>query len=61
VYARHPFPLWQRVGFVAAGLLVGLRRPEYGLGDGRAAFLGRLEGLFGRTFGQNVPHGAVVR
>lgn len=53
VLARHPFPLWHRWGFVAAGLLVGVRRgSEYAPRDGGAAFLGRLEGVWGRTFGR---------
>ncbi|MBB3156743.1 hypothetical protein FHS07_000427 [Microbacterium proteolyticum] len=52
VLALHPFPWWHRWGFVAAGLLVGVRRGgEYGLADGPAALLGRLEGVLGRTFG----------
>lgn len=52
VLARHPFPLWHRWGFVAAGLLVGLRRGgEYRPADGMVAFWGRLEGVLGRTFG----------
>lgn len=53
VLARHPFPLRHRWGFVAAGLLVGVRRgSEYGPLDGGAAFLGRLEGVCGRTLGR---------
>ncbi|WP_155947553.1 glycosyltransferase family 2 protein [Microbacterium sp. MRS-1] len=51
VLARHPFPLWHRWGFVAAGALVGLRRGnEYRPWDGIAAVVGRLEGVVGRTF-----------
>jgi hypothetical protein len=51
VYARHPFPFWQRWGFVAAGLFIGLRRGEYTLTDGIPAFVGRVEGLLGRSLG----------
>lgn len=61
VYARHPFPLWQRWGFVAAGLLIGLRRGEYGLLDGGPAFVGRLEGVVGRTFGSADSNPAAPR
>lgn len=60
VLARHPFPLWHRWGFVVAGLLVGVRRgSEYGPLDGIAAFVGRLEGVLGRTLGHD--GGAAVR
>lgn len=61
VYARHPFPLWQRWGFVAAGLLVGLRRGEYRITDGVPAACGRLEGVLGRAFGRANLHRAVRR
>ncbi|WP_300590353.1 glycosyltransferase family 2 protein [Microbacterium sp.] len=62
VYRAHPFPMWQRLGFVAAGLLIGIRRRgEYGLTDGVPAFMGRLEGLLGRTFGRRSDARAVSR
>ncbi len=62
VYRVHPFPIWQRLGFVAAGLLIGFRRrAEYGVMDGGPAFLGRLEGLIGRTLGGRHPDAAVAR
>lgn len=61
VYARHPFPLWQRWGFVAAGLVIGARRHEYQLLDGAPAFLGRLEGVSGRPLGHLKAHRAVQR
>jgi glycosyltransferase involved in cell wall biosynthesis len=61
VYSRHPFPLWRRWGFVVAGLFVGMRRPEYELGDGFSAFLGRLEGLIGRPIGRISRTEAVAR
>ncbi|MCI9857708.1 hypothetical protein [Microbacterium proteolyticum] len=52
VLARHPFPVWHRWGFVAAGLVIGVRRgSEYRPVDGLTAFVGRLEGVTGRTFG----------
>lgn len=50
VFRRHPFPLWHRVRFAAAGLLIGVLRPrEYQVADGVAAAVGRVEGLVGRT------------
>ncbi|MEA5153957.1 hypothetical protein [Raineyella sp.] len=50
ILARWSYPLWWRLAFVAAGLVIGLRhgsthRPE----DGWWAFLGRLEGFVGRV------------
>lgn len=49
----HGYPLWWCVAFTLAGLLYGVRnhRPIT-VTDGWPMFLGRLEGLFGRTFGQ---------
>lgn len=61
VYARHPFPLWQRWGFVAAGLVIGLRRDEYSLLDGVPAFCGRLEGVLGFPLGGRRSSPAVAR
>ncbi|MDQ1122962.1 glycosyltransferase family 2 protein [Microbacterium trichothecenolyticum] len=62
VLARHPFPLWHRWGFVVAGLLVGIRRgSEYAPLDGGVAFLGRLEGVRGRTIGRTAGAAAVGR
>ena len=60
VFSIHPFPVWHRVRFLVAGLVIGiLRRDEYALGDGFAAFTGRLEGLSGRVVGG--PRTAVTR
>lgn len=62
VYRIHPFPPWQRWAFVLAGWAIGLRRTgEYRLGDGWTAFLGRLEGACGRTWGRNRSSRAVSR
>ncbi|MFG6445048.1 glycosyltransferase family 2 protein [Microbacterium sp. P07] len=55
VYRSHPFPVWQRWGFVAAGALIGVRRGgEYAVRDGLTAFAGRWEGVTGRVRG-NAP------
>lgn len=52
VFRIHDFPLWHRLRFAAAGLLIGVLRPhEYTVGDGLAAVLGRSEGLTGRPLG----------
>lgn len=49
----HRYPLWWRAAFVGAGLLYGVRNPSpITIGDGWPMFLGRLEGVLGRTFGQ---------
>lgn len=48
----HRYPLWWRAAFLLAGLVFGLRNPAtHAPGDGWWAFLGRLEGYAGRTFG----------
>lgn len=62
IYRRHPFPHWQRWAFVVAGLTIGLRRAEdYTVWDGVTAFIGRLEGVLGRTWGRPHSLSAVVR
>ncbi|MCT9818763.1 hypothetical protein N3K63_00540 [Microbacterium sp. W1N] len=62
VYRIHPFPRWQRWGFVLAGWAIGLRRSsDYRLADGGTAFLGRLEGVCGRTWGRDASSRAVSR
>jgi glycosyltransferase involved in cell wall biosynthesis len=49
----HRYPLWWRLAFTGAGLLYGVRNPApIEAADGWAMFVGRLEGLLGRTFGQ---------
>lgn len=49
----HRYPLWWRAAFVGAGLLYGVRNPSpITIGDGWPMFLGRLEGVLGRTFSQ---------
>lgn len=53
VYRIHAYPVHLRVAFVLIGLLVGVRRStDYRLRDGWPAFLGRWEGVSGRTLGQ---------
>lgn len=52
VLGRWSYPLWWRLAFVAAGLVIGVRhdathRPV----DGWWAFVGRLEGFLGRVLG----------
>jgi hypothetical protein len=49
----HGYPLWWRIAFTFAGLLYGFRNPRpITVPDGWPMFLGRLEGLLGRTFGR---------
>lgn len=49
----HRYPLWWRTAFVGAGLFYGLRNPKpVRVTDGWPMFVGRLEGMLGRTFGQ---------
>jgi hypothetical protein len=55
VYRVHRFPRVQRLGLIAAGALVGIRRPEYPLYAGLPSALGRFEGVTGRTFGSDKP------
>jgi hypothetical protein len=51
VFRTHDFPAWHRWRFAIGGLAIGiLRRDEYTIADGRHAFIGRVEGLRGRTF-----------
>lgn len=58
VVARHPYPWWWRLAFVGGGLAFGLRhRPTNTVGDGWWVFLGRAEGMLGRTLG---AHGTAV-
>lgn len=57
---RHRYPLRWCLGRLAGGLAIGLRRPEYRLLDGWWAFIGRAEGLLGRTVGW-APQHAVER
>lgn len=52
VFARHPYPWWWRFAYVGAGLLAGVRSPApVTATDGWWMFIGRLEGMRGRTFG----------
>jgi glycosyltransferase involved in cell wall biosynthesis len=60
VVARHRYPLWWRLAFVGGGLAFGLRnRATNAAGDGWWVFVGRAEGLLGRTIGG--PMTAVTR
>jgi len=60
VVARHPYPWWWRIAFVGGGLAFGLRhRATNTPGDGWPVFLGRSEGMLGRTLGG--PTTAVTR
>ncbi|WP_248150594.1 glycosyltransferase family 2 protein [Microbacterium aoyamense] len=50
--ATHGYPLWWRLAFTGAGLLYGVRNAApITLADGWPMFVGRLEGMLGRTFG----------
>jgi hypothetical protein len=51
VLGSHGYPLYWRCAFVLAGLLAGARSPSYRASDGLWAFVGRLEGVLGFTFG----------
>lgn len=52
-FRLHRYPLWWRLAFTSAGLLYGARNPSpITVGDGWPMFVGRLEGMLGRTFGQ---------
>lgn len=50
VVTRHPYPWWWRFAFLFGGLAFGLRhRTTNTVGDGWWVFLGRAEGMLGRT------------
>lgn len=52
VFARHPYPWWWRIAYVAAGAAFGLRNPAPVRAiDGWWMLLGRAEGMTGRTLG----------
>ena len=60
VVVRHPYPWWWRFAFLFGGLAFGLRnRTTNAVGDGWWVFLGRAEGMLGRTIGG--PTTAVTR
>ena len=60
VVVRHPYPWWWRFAFLFGGLAFGLRhRATNAIGDGWWVFLGRAEGMLGRTAGG--PTTAVTR
>ena len=60
VVVRHRYPLWWGFAFLFGGLAFGLRhRPDYRAPDGWWVFLGRAEGMSGRTLGG--PVAAVTR
>ena len=51
--STHRYPWWWRVAFTGAGLLYGVRNAApITLADGWPMFVGRFEGMIGRTFGQ---------
>ncbi|WP_106815992.1 glycosyltransferase family 2 protein [Microbacterium timonense] len=51
--SAHGYPWWWRAAFTGAGLLYGVRNAApITLADGWPMFVGRLEGMLGRTFGQ---------
>jgi hypothetical protein len=57
---RHRYPWWWRVAFVLGGLAFGIRhRSTNAVADGWWVFLGRAEGMFGRTIGRTTT--AVTR
>lgn len=51
IFSRWHYPLWLKLAFLAAGLLIGVRlRHTYQILDGWWSFIGRLEGLSGHLF-----------
>lgn len=57
---RYRYPWWWRVAFVLGGLAFGIRhRSTNTVADGWWVFLGRAEGMFGRTIGRTTT--AVTR
>ncbi|TFC44936.1 MULTISPECIES: glycosyltransferase family 2 protein [Cryobacterium] len=59
---RWRYPLWWRFAFLGGGLFFGLRnRGTNALIDGWWVFLGRLEGMLGRTLGAAGTLTAVTR
>ena len=60
VVVRHRYPLWWRLAFLFGGLAFGLRnRSTNTVADGWWVFVGRAEGMAGRTLGG--PTTAVTR
>ena len=56
------YPLWWRLAFLGGGLFFGLRnRGTHAPADGWWVFLGRLEGMLGRTLGPVGTLNAVTR
>lgn len=51
VISRYRYPLWWRLAFAFAGLLVGFRAQAYQPLDGLWAFIGRAEGISGHVIG----------
>jgi hypothetical protein len=59
---RWKYPLWWRFAFLGGALFFGLRhRATNALADGLWVFLGRLEGMLGRTLGNPRTFTAVTR
>ncbi|TFB91052.1 glycosyltransferase family 2 protein [Cryobacterium sp. HLT2-28] len=59
---RWRYPLWWRFAFLGGGLFFGLRhRGTNALADGWWVFLGRLEGMLGRTLNDQLSFTAVTR
>lgn len=53
LFAKWSYPLWWRLAFVVAGLLVGVRHDStHRVTDGWWALLGRLEGFTGGVLGR---------
>lgn len=52
IMSRYRAPLWFRAAYIVAGLLIAIKRPGlYRLTDGWSAFIGRVEGVTGHTWG----------
>jgi hypothetical protein len=60
IVVRHAYPAWWRFAFLFGGLAFGLRHgPDFAFADGWWVFVGRAEGILGRTFGGSMT--AVTR
>lgn len=59
VLSKHHYPVLWRISFVFAGLLAGVRSKSYSALDGVWAFIGRAEGVLGKTI--NAPDLTAVK
>ncbi|MDR1064196.1 MAG: glycosyltransferase family 2 protein [Azoarcus sp.] len=50
VARQYNYPFWWKLKTLIGGATKGIRHPEYKILDGGWGFMGRLEGMLGRTF-----------